>query len=60
MEYLPPFVVHGTVRIEDPADVRKHAEEYRRCLVGLRDGTFHWGDGVVLERLNDRLLPEGP
>jgi len=55
MEYLPPFVVHGTVRVEDAAEIRRHAEDYRRCLTGLRDGTLRWAEGAKPERLNDSL-----
>jgi glutathione-regulated potassium-efflux system ancillary protein KefG len=34
--YLPPFVVHGTHRLEE-AEIARHADEYRRVLLALRD-----------------------
>ncbi len=37
MVWLPPFVVHGTHRLSD-AEIAAHAEDYRRLLIGLRDG----------------------
>lgn len=39
MTMLPPFVVHGTHRLDD-AGVQRHAADYRRLLVALRDGTL--------------------
>jgi len=37
MVWLPPFVVHGTHRLGD-SEIAAHAEDYRRLLIGLRDG----------------------
>jgi glutathione-regulated potassium-efflux system ancillary protein KefG len=39
MDYLPPFVVHGTHRMAD-SEMRMHADAYRRVLEGLRDGVL--------------------
>jgi glutathione-regulated potassium-efflux system ancillary protein KefG len=39
MEYLPPFVVHGTHLLTDE-QIEHHADDYRRILVALRDGTL--------------------
>lgn len=36
MDYLPPFVVHGTHRLGDE-DIAQAAVEYRHILMGLRD-----------------------
>lgn len=36
MEYLPPYVVHGTHRLS-PQDIAAHAQDYRRHLEALRD-----------------------
>lgn len=51
MEYLPPFVIHGTHALaEDGID--RHAGEYRRLLEGLRDGRVS-GDRISgLDRIN--------
>jgi glutathione-regulated potassium-efflux system ancillary protein KefG len=37
MDFLPPFVIHGTHRMDGSA-IRAHAESYRRVLEALRDG----------------------
>ena len=39
MDYLPPFIVHGTHGL-DRAAVDRHATDYLRTLEALRDGTF--------------------
>lgn len=36
MRWLPPYVVHGTHRIED-ATIEAHVLQYRRLLVAVRD-----------------------
>ena len=43
MQWLPPFVVHGTHLLDD-AGIRRSADDYRRVLTALRDGlkTLHW------------------
>lgn len=46
MEYLPPFVVHGSGRLSD-ADVATHTDRYRAALAALRDGA---GDPDALRR----------
>lgn len=42
MEYLPPFVVQGTHQLRQPEQLTKHAEEYRRTILALRDNTIDW------------------
>ena len=37
MEPLPPFVIHGTHRFTEP-DIERHADDYRRVILALRDG----------------------
>lgn len=37
MDYLPPFVVHGTNEMTEQV-IREHADDYRRTLEALRDG----------------------
>jgi glutathione-regulated potassium-efflux system ancillary protein KefG len=54
MEYLPPFVVHGTHRLAD-ADITRHAEDYRRAVVALRDGRLDFAAVRNLPRLNSDL-----
>ncbi|MEO0407320.1 MAG: NAD(P)H-dependent oxidoreductase [Cyanobacteria bacterium P01_A01_bin.135] len=42
MEYLPPFVVHGTHQLNSTEDIAPHAENYRALLINLRDRTIDW------------------
>lgn len=37
MRYLPPFVVHGSLKMSTDEHVKPYAEEYRRILEALRD-----------------------
>jgi glutathione-regulated potassium-efflux system ancillary protein KefG len=54
MEYLPPFVVHGTHQLTAPG-ISEHAADYRRTLVALRDGTIDLDAARRLSRLNSDL-----
>lgn len=42
MDYLPPFVVHGTHRFTDQADIDPYAIAYRNLLEALRDNRIQW------------------
>ena len=55
MRYLAPFVVQGTHRHADEADVRPHVEEYRKLLIGLRDGTLSLDELEQRELANEIL-----
>ena len=46
MDYLPPFVVHGTHQLRERHQIMEHAENYHNTIVALRDDHIHW------ERLN--------
>ena len=54
IEYLPPYVIHGThsLGVEDVARV---ADEYRRVIVALRDGTLDLETARANTHLNDDL-----
>jgi glutathione-regulated potassium-efflux system ancillary protein KefG len=54
MEYLPPFVVHGTHALT-PAEIDGHARDYRRLVEGLRDGAVSLAGISGLERINSNL-----
>jgi len=54
MEYLPPFVVHGTHLI-DNAGIEQAVEEYRTVVTSLRDGLFSPGDINEHEYTNDLI-----
>ncbi len=52
MEYLPPFVVHGSHTIDRPAIV-EHARKYRQALEMLRDNSFDEESLKNIEYFND-------
>jgi glutathione-regulated potassium-efflux system ancillary protein KefG len=54
MEYLPPFVVHGTHALEGEG-IARHAADYRRALLALRDGRLDLERARCLTRLNADL-----
>jgi glutathione-regulated potassium-efflux system ancillary protein KefG len=54
MDYLPPFAVHGTHSFT-PTDIERHATDYRRLLVALRDGTVDLETARSHPRLNTDL-----
>ncbi len=54
MEYLPPFVVHGTHSLTG-AEIGAHAEDYRTILTALRDNRVDLEAARQLPRLNARL-----
>ncbi len=62
MDYLPPFIVHGTHGMV-PETVDQHAADYRRVIEGLRDGTLDLKRARQHPRLNtdlDTLFDEDP
>ena len=54
MDYLPPFVVHGTHALSE-AEILNHAEDYRRVICALRDGALDLEAAQRHPRLNSRL-----
>jgi glutathione-regulated potassium-efflux system ancillary protein KefG len=54
MAFLPPFVVHGTLELEEP-DILRHAGDYRRVLMALRDGRIDLARARRAPRLNSDL-----
>ena len=54
MDYLPPFVVHGTHGMT-PAEMHDHARDYRRTLEALRDGRLDLRAAHRIGRLNEDL-----
>lgn len=55
MEYLPPFVVCGTHRLEKQQEIDQHAEDYRNIILALRDNTIDWDTLYQLKYFNDNL-----
>jgi glutathione-regulated potassium-efflux system ancillary protein KefG len=62
MEYLPPFVVHATHRL-DASGIERAAAEYRALVLALRDERVDLAAAARSPRLNADLqailLPEG-
>jgi len=61
MDFLSPFVVHGTHGLDAPR-ISDHARDYARVLEGLRDGTLDLERARRLARINadlDAVLPVG-
>ena len=54
MEYLPPFVVHGTHTITEQ-EIARHGEDYRDVITALRDGLLDSETAHTLPRLNSDL-----
>ena len=52
MRYLPPFVVFGSHGMTDDA-ITRHAEDYRRVIAALRDGTLDLNAADGRPHLND-------
>ncbi len=55
MEYLPPFVVHGTHKLQEQQQIAKHAKDYRSVIIALRNNTVHWAHLTECKRLNEDL-----
>lgn len=54
MQYLPPFVVHGT-HLLDEKGVAEAGNEYRKVIQSLRDGIFENEELSKHEYLNDLI-----
>jgi glutathione-regulated potassium-efflux system ancillary protein KefG len=54
MDYLSPFVIHGTHQITE-AGITVHAEDYQRIITALRDGRVDFDEARKLQRLNSAL-----
>jgi glutathione-regulated potassium-efflux system ancillary protein KefG len=54
MEYLPPFIVHGTHTLDESA-ITEHAAQYRRVVEALRDGRVDFDLARRYARLNAGL-----
>jgi glutathione-regulated potassium-efflux system ancillary protein KefG len=54
MDYLPPFVVHGTHRMT-AVEIAQHADDYRRVIRALRDGHIKSAAARHYDRINQSL-----
>jgi len=60
MDYLPPFVIHGTHRLRESGQIDPFADDYRALLQGLRDQRLRWeglGERTYLYRNLAQVLP---
>lgn len=55
MDYLPPFVVHGTHKIRESHQIDAHARDYRQVIRALRDNQVDWSIMADLYRINQDL-----
>ena len=63
MEYLPPFVIHGTHELKREADVMPHAQDYVRLIESLTEDRVDIEAARTVTRLNDdltRVIREEP
>ena len=54
MQYLPPYVIFGTHRMQD-ADIDQAAQEYLQLLIALRDDTIDLNATLSYETMNEAL-----
>lgn len=54
MEYLPPFVVHGSHTIKSD-EIENYAKLYRKALIGLRDNKYSSKELHKVEYLNELM-----
>jgi glutathione-regulated potassium-efflux system ancillary protein KefG len=54
MTYLPPFVIHGTHKLDAPA-IARYSQQYRQLLEALRDERFTPAELAEKEYLNNLL-----
>jgi glutathione-regulated potassium-efflux system ancillary protein KefG len=54
MEYLPPFVIHGS-HLLDEEGIGKAAEDYRKVIISLRDEIFDLEELMKFSYMNDLL-----
>ncbi len=52
MHYLPPFVVHGTHKLENP-DIELHAVQYQQLLIALAHDRISEAEYKAVTYLND-------
>ena len=55
MQYLPPFVVHGTHLLEEPV-ILDAGFKYRKVIQSLRDGIFSADEILKKEYINELIV----
>jgi glutathione-regulated potassium-efflux system ancillary protein KefG len=59
MDYLPPYIIHGTHRLTD-SDIEAAAMRYRQLLTWLHDDQIDWETVRGFATLNDALEQTHP
>jgi glutathione-regulated potassium-efflux system ancillary protein KefG len=54
MDFLPPFIVHGTRNITQQ-EITSHGEDYQKIILSLRDGKVDLEAAKLHQRLNSDL-----
>jgi glutathione-regulated potassium-efflux system ancillary protein KefG len=54
IDYLPPFIAYGAHQMT-AEEIAMHADEYRRVVIALRDGTLDLGAARRYDRINEHL-----
>jgi glutathione-regulated potassium-efflux system ancillary protein KefG len=54
MEYLPPFVVHGTFTITKQ-EINRYGEDLKKVMVAIRDGAIDFEKAHTMKRLNSDI-----
>ncbi len=54
MDYLPPFVVHGTHKVTKE-EIDSHGDDYRKIIIALRDGKVDYEAARTFPRLNSDI-----
>lgn len=57
MQYLPPFVVHGTHLLDEPGIIRA-AKSYRAIVTMLRDGAYNPDKILSSKYINDLITTQ--
>ncbi|MCT0208920.1 NAD(P)H-dependent oxidoreductase [Synechococcus sp. CS-1332] len=63
MDWLPPFVIHGTHLLREAGQIDPYVRSYRLLLMGLRDDTVRWdglSEGEYLYHNLERVLGPSP
>jgi len=59
MQFLPPYVLYGSLKAPETGQVVPHVTMYKRLLEGLRDGEFRDPSHGSLDVLTHDTLPTG-
>ncbi len=60
MRWLPPWVVHGVLRLAGTDDVARHQRSYRALIEALRDDRVDVVRAAPLQRINDLEQEDAP